>query len=274
MVGLSHDTTPSYYFYNTDSRSLVRPPRYRTLIECGIAATSGDRSYGEKLGQLNSGDILLMYEDGTGVVAIGSVLNRWDRKSHSRLLYYTPFDKIGEDGHEYRIEVNWFLDLSESPVSLGELRKRLSLPRGTITKIVAAQAEAASLVAERLGGNSRRAPAQILSSEICESVKQPPERMQSTTTRVIRDTAEARRLKEVYEFRCQICSERIELGGGKFYAEVHHVRPLGGEHKGLDTQENMLVVCPNHHAMLDLGVATFSSGKEVRIGGKGSRSQC
>ena len=43
--------------------------------------------------------------------------------------------------------------------------------------------------------------------------------------------------------------------------------PLGGPHCGSDTQDNMLVVCPTHHAMLDLGVALFSTGEAMIIGG-------
>jgi len=106
-----------------------------------------------------------------------------------------------------------------------------------------------------------------LYEEICESIYSPPERVQFTTTRIIRDTVEARRLKKEYEFRCQICGERIELGSSSFYAEVHHIRPFGGGHGGLDAHDNMLVVCPTHHAMFDLGVATFSSNNLVSIGG-------
>ena len=36
-----------------------------------------------------------------------------------------------------------------------------------------------------------------------------------------------------------------------FYAEAHHVRPLGGDHKGDDRKDNLICVCPNHHAQLD-----------------------
>lgn len=42
-------------------------------------------------------------------------------------------------------------------------------------------------------------------------------------------------------------------GGGK-YAESHHIRPLGKKHQGIDHQSNMVVLCPNHHAMFDYGV--------------------
>jgi predicted restriction endonuclease len=42
------------------------------------------------------------------------------------------------------------------------------------------------------------------------------------------------------------------VGGGR-YAETHHIRPLGRNHKGIDKETNMIVLCPNHHAMMDFG---------------------
>lgn len=102
---------------------------------------------------------------------------------------------------------------------------------------------------------------------IGQSVLAPPERVEYTTTRIIRDTAEARRLKKLYDYRCQVCGERIVLGTDFFYAEVHHIRPLGGWHKGLDIHENMLVLCPTHHAVFDLGLPVFSSDSLVNING-------
>jgi predicted restriction endonuclease len=47
---------------------------------------------------------------------------------------------------------------------------------------------------------------------------------------------------------------------------VHHVQPLGGVHRGKDTNDNMLVVCPNHHAMFDYGIPEFVALNLVRIG--------
>ena len=58
----------------------------------------------------------------------------------------------------------------------------------------------------------------------------------------------------------------IEISQVKFYAEVHHIRPLGGDHKGLDDESNMIVVCPTHHAYFDFGVPRFLSTKRVKIG--------
>ena len=46
----------------------------------------------------------------------------------------------------------------------------------------------------------------------------------------------------------------IELSNGNRYSEAHHIKPLGSPHNGPDTAENIVVLCPNHHVMLDYGV--------------------
>jgi hypothetical protein len=93
----------------------------------------------------------------------------------------------------------------------------------------------------------------------------PPRRIEVKILRVVRDTLEARRLKDHYDYRCQLCRERIECADGSHYAEVHHIRPIGGSHGGQDIWENMLVLCPNHHAMFDLRLPRFLSVNEVKI---------
>jgi hypothetical protein len=94
-------------------------------------------------------------------------------------------------------------------------------------------------------------------------IEEPPPRFSALITRVIRDTLEARLLKRLYDFKCQVCGTRIEPTASVFYVEVHHIRPLGGGHNGLDRRENMLVLCPNHHAMFDLGMPRFLSTTSV-----------
>lgn len=95
---------------------------------------------------------------------------------------------------------------------------------------------------------------------------EPPARTPSVVTRVIRDTHTARELKARYEFRCQVCGATIGFSPGPLYVEAHHIRPLGGVHRGTDTNDNMLVVCPNHHAILDYGIAEFVGEGVLRIG--------
>lgn len=93
----------------------------------------------------------------------------------------------------------------------------------------------------------------------------PPSRVVATTYRILRDTAEARQLKADHDYRCQICGTTIALPVGTRYAEAHHVRPLGSPHNGPDVRENMVVLCPNHHAMCDYGVIRLSADTLRRI---------
>lgn len=69
-----------------------------------------------------------------------------------------------------------------------------------------------------------------------------------------RDKKKVRYLKELYDYKCQVCNEQITLLDSIKYCEVHHLRPLGNDHQGPDETYNMLVVCPNHHVLFDLGV--------------------
>lgn len=82
-----------------------------------------------------------------------------------------------------------------------------------------------------------------------------------TVNRIIRDNALSRFLKSLYESRCQICVYTFRVPGGKKYAETHHIRPLGNPHNGPDNEDNMLVLCPLHHAMFDYGVIALHPEK-------------
>ena len=91
-----------------------------------------------------------------------------------------------------------------------------------------------------------------------EDIQEPPERVETTTYRILRDTELARRIKRKHKFCCQICGEFIEMASKKRYAEAHHIKPLGRDHKGPDIAGNVICLCPNHHAECDLGVRRLS----------------
>lgn len=75
---------------------------------------------------------------------------------------------------------------------------------------------------------------------------------------VVRDSKVVRSLKARYQDTCQVCGRIIELPNHKRYAEVHHLRPLGKPYNGKDGEPNIVVVCPLHHAMLDLCVMAIN----------------
>jgi hypothetical protein len=99
-----------------------------------------------------------------------------------------------------------------------------------------------------------------------------PAHVTVTTSRVIRNTARGERLKQLYDGKCQLCCLRIEARQQPygFYAEVHHLRPLGGGHAGKDNIDNMLVLCPTCHAEFDLLIVGLNphTGLVTRFDGK------
>lgn len=81
---------------------------------------------------------------------------------------------------------------------------------------------------------------------------QNPTRRAVSVERIVRDTRQAKKVKEHYGYACQVCGIAIKTNAGH-YAEAAHIKPLGSPHNGSDTPENLLCLCPNHHKMLDMG---------------------
>lgn len=103
-------------------------------------------------------------------------------------------------------------------------------------------------------------------SEASQDLAEPdPRRVETTRSRIVRNTQIAIELKQLYDHRCQICGEQRRGVDGDPYAEAHHVRPLGDPHNGPDEASNVLVLCPNHHADFDYGhVRVDTDTYEVR----------
>ena len=99
----------------------------------------------------------------------------------------------------------------------------------------------------------------------------PPDRVDTSIKRIIRDSKLSIVLKLLYEYKCQICGCRINLANRRPYSETHHIKPLGDPHNGPDTKKNMIVLCPNHHAMMDLDVIAIDPDTMIVVGSKKSR---
>lgn len=89
-----------------------------------------------------------------------------------------------------------------------------------------------------------------------------PKRQPVIIQRIVRDTQGARAIKSRYDYRCQVCNERLDTGVGA-YAEAAHIRPLGAPHHGPDTDDNLLCLCPNHHVLFDFGAFTIGDDFEL-----------
>ncbi len=83
-------------------------------------------------------------------------------------------------------------------------------------------------------------------------------RVESIIYRIPRNTKTVQALKEDHNNTCQLCNLRLEIGGGKYYSEGHHVKPLGGIHLGPDSNDNIIILCPNCHVQCDSGALCLS----------------
>ncbi|MCK4436454.1 HNH endonuclease [bacterium] len=90
----------------------------------------------------------------------------------------------------------------------------------------------------------------------------PPNKITTTITRAVRDTALSNKIKEERNYQCQVCGTTLIIKG-KGYAETHHVKPLGQE--GPDIESNMLVLCPNHHILFDYGEIAVSPEDGIAV---------
>jgi putative restriction endonuclease len=86
----------------------------------------------------------------------------------------------------------------------------------------------------------------------------------TTVTRRIRDSKQAQLVKGWHENACQVCDVELEIDGDRRYSEGAHIRPLGKPHEGPDNVGNLLCLCPNHHAQLDLGGLVIGTDLKVR----------
>lgn len=100
-----------------------------------------------------------------------------------------------------------------------------------------------------------------------------PGRASTTVSRVIRDSERSRWVKDVHDHAWQVCGTQL-VGPRGFYAEGAHIRPLGADHEGVDSEHNLLCLCPNHHALLDLGAFTISDNYDlIDLAGNGVRGR-
>ena len=89
-----------------------------------------------------------------------------------------------------------------------------------------------------------------------------PARRETTTIRIVRDTAKSRALKKMYDYTCQVCGIRLVTPAGA-YAEGAHIKALGTPHNGPDSKSNLLCLCPNHHVLFDDGAIAISDDLRV-----------
>jgi len=74
--------------------------------------------------------------------------------------------------------------------------------------------------------------------------------------KIKRDSKIVKELKAEYNNVCQICGEPIIKIKNLSYSEACHIHPRF--QNGSDTKSNLLILCPNHHVLFDIGVITIN----------------
>lgn len=97
-----------------------------------------------------------------------------------------------------------------------------------------------------------------------EDKRDETQRRPQNINRIIRDSKLAKKLKKIYDYKCQICGIQLPVLGG-YYIEAAHIKALGEPHSGPDIIENMICLCPNHHILFDKGM--FSVNSDYSING-------
>jgi putative restriction endonuclease len=78
----------------------------------------------------------------------------------------------------------------------------------------------------------------------------PADRTETTIKKINRSIKLRERIKEMYDYKCQVCNIYLEKPHGAI-AIGAHIKGLGEPHNGPDAIENMLCLCPNHHDQFD-----------------------
>jgi hypothetical protein len=194
-------------------------------------------------------DLVLMYDNRNPKdkhVYVGRVLQ--PRKGRD-----TPYYPVKQGIHgivRHRIDVKWLK---------GKAPFEMSLPGGGASMMTVQRIKAEHISAFHMEGKlkaivSREMKKPMVAGPPSEAHPKPPRRGVVEVSRFFRDTTKSKRLKALYEGRCQVpnCHTRIRLSDDRDYSEVHHLHQL--KSKGGDDWGNMLVLCPNHHVQFDYRV--------------------
>jgi predicted HNH restriction endonuclease len=187
----------------------------------------------------------------------------WDGLPHKTYWYYTVNEVrrwVGVE-NEYRIKVGWDLDLSDSPISIRELKEQglNQQPRGTVRKIVQDRA-----VVERLIKEWWALPF-CLPEELAEASRdaKPSPYVEGATWQVTVNAYERNRdarqkCIEHHGVQCYICGFSFGAVYGaeaEEFIHVHHRKPLSEirtKYK-VDPVKDLVPLCPNCHAFVHLG---------------------
>ena len=100
---------------------------------------------------------------------------------------------------------------------------------------------------------STEKPIEKLETELKSTLKadyKRTERATATVNRLKRNVKLSEDIKNLYEYKCQVCDIYLKTPYGGI-AIGAHIKGLGKPDNGPDVIENMICLCPNHHEQFD-----------------------
>lgn len=168
-----------------------------------------------------------------------------------------------------RVNRNLDTDFGSVEQLLEQLSDRGHQVRLAIEAVRAGDEMEAATLLDRLGDLSekqlRKEVEAYASSEKPKSVRQLVEKLQ-------RNRRLVEKLKKLYKGKCQLCGFTFKQRNGRPYCEAAHLQPMARREANIDVKDNLFILCPNHHKMLDYGslrIEWDAQGKLVGVeGGK------
>jgi predicted Zn-ribbon and HTH transcriptional regulator len=109
--------------------------------------------------------------------------------------------------------------------------------------------EAATLL-DRLGEISER---QLRKEVEAFSTAEKPKAVKQLVEKLQRNHKLVEKLKKLYEGKCQLCGFTFQQRNARPYCEAAHLKPMARREANIDVKDNLFILCPNHHKMLDYG---------------------
>lgn len=94
-----------------------------------------------------------------------------------------------------------------------------------------------------------------------------PEQVTKQVTSFKRNRKMVDDLKQKHGNKCQICGFTFRMANGKYYSEAAHIIPISSGQEGVDSPDNIWILCANHHKMLDTGAIEAVGNHQVIIDG-------
>lgn len=75
------------------------------------------------------------------------------------------------------------------------------------------------------------------------------------------DITISNKLKSVYDYRCQVCGEKIGEKYSADFIHAHHIEPFSTSLN--NNPDNIMILCPNHHGIIHVAKPEFNNQKKL-----------